>query len=150
MPDQLSDQSPQEDLFDLKLNATGKHYIRKFATLARISVLLGVLVTFISVTITIIRLVKIGRPDSTGGILGLINSAYPYYSLVHAVFFCLLLYYYGETGKYLKKGIDYTDEESFNQSFQALYRSTALAVINFSLTLIVDVPYFIWLMKNYL
>ena len=151
MSDQFSDPHPQEDLFEVKLNATGKFYIQKFASLARVSVGLGVLVTLVSATITIIRLIKVGRPVSIGdGFLGVINSVYPYYSMVHAVIFCLLLYYYGKAAKCLKKGIDYSNDELFNQSFPALYRSTLLAVINFSLTLIVDAPYFIWVIKYYL
>lgn len=151
MQDPLGDHSRKEDLFDIRLNATGRVYALKFYSIAGYSVILGGLIILITIGETIIRLAKEPRMLSSGaGLMGFVNSIYPYYSFVHAILASLLLYYYGITGRYLKAGINYNNEESFNLAFKALFLSTVFAVVNFALTILFDIPYLVWLIRHYL
>src|SRR5689334_7093968 len=131
MQDPVGSPNPDGDLFDLKLNSTGKTYALKFYTMARVSVVFGVLIIVVIIVETTVRLIKLpGKLSSGDGVMNFVDTIYPYYSFAHAILASLLLYYYFLAGKYLKTGINYSNEESFNLAFKALYLSTVFSVIN--------------------
>jgi hypothetical protein len=151
MQDPVGSQNPDGDLFDLRLNSTGKTYALKFYAIVRISTTLGALIIVIIIVETVVRLIKLPRKLSSGeGVMNFVDTIYPYYSFVHAALASLLLYYYFLAGKFLKTGINYSNEESFNLAFKALFLSTVFSVVNFALTVIIDTPYFVWLIRHYL
>jgi hypothetical protein len=117
------EQTGQTDLFDIKLTASGKLYIRKFVTISRAVILMGIILLLVHLASSIIRLIKYDPAIfAKNKLLLLDHKILPYYLLIYTFLFLLQFYYYWKTGSYLKKAIDYNDETVFNNSLTALYR----------------------------
>ena len=131
------EQTEQHGLFESKLNESGKIYIRKFATAVRLLILIGALVSLLSLTISMIRFIKMNSFDAFGDKLVQFQyHVYPFYLLVYVVLAILQLYALWKLSIYLSKGADYNDEVSFNESFRYLYRNTIFAVISLGISLL--------------
>ena len=125
----------QRELFDIKLTASGKLYIRKFAVLARTIILLGLVISFIHIATTVISYIKFDPSlYAKYKLLVLENKLLPYYTLVYCLLFYPQMYFYWQVTKCLKKGLNYNDEETFNRGFHALFRYSILGVASMALS----------------
>jgi len=135
----LMDQSPQQNLFDVKLNDPGKLYIRKFAVAARILILIGVLISLIFITGTIIRTVKVDPSIfANNKPLRLQHRIFPFYTVVYSILVFLQLYFYWKVSRCLSRGVNYNNELMFNESFAALYRNALFGIATLFLALLMN------------
>lgn len=131
------EQTEEQTLFDSKLNETGKKYIRKFAAATRTLLLFGILLSLVFLATNIARMVKIDTDVFLNKAVGLYYKIYPFYSLIYIVVFFSQTYLYWRAGKYLLKGVDFTDESAFNESFAILYRNAVLGIVGLAFSLVV-------------
>ncbi|MEI9909843.1 MAG: hypothetical protein WDO71_09340 [Bacteroidota bacterium] len=88
------DEARQQGIFDIKITASGKSHIRKFAVAARIVILTGLIISFIHITVTLIRLIKINPavyPNDKQ--LQIEHTLIPYYLVIYCVFYFLQMYF---------------------------------------------------------
>lgn len=89
------------DLFELKINSSGKIYIRKFVTIARIGILVSILLSIILIATTAVSSI-IFKPSKYSGFKYLLlqRELLPYYTLVLCVILYLHIYFYWQLTKY--------------------------------------------------
>lgn len=132
----MMEETTSPDLFDVKLNASGKYYIRKFARIVRIVIILGIIVTLIQIITTVLTSVKFNWASyENDNLILLERRLWPLYLAVYTVFFCLQLYYYWQLSRQLTEADDYTNEDQFNRSFYYLFRYAFMGMIIFSLAI---------------
>jgi len=131
------EQTGQKDLFEIKLNESGRIFILKFAFLARIIIVLGIIISLIHIASTVIRYI-IFDPSvySSYPYLLLENSFLPYYTVFYCILFYTQMYFYWQLTKYLRKGLKYKDEQMFNRAFRSLFRFSAFGVASMILSLL--------------
>lgn len=124
------DQPPQQDLFDIKLTVSGKTYIRKFAILARTLILLSIIISFFHIASTAFWILELRKFDLVRGTdLWIEYTFMPYYIVAYCVLFYPQVYFYWQATKFLKKGVNYNDEESFNKAFRSLFIYAVFGII---------------------
>ena len=130
------EEAEQQNLFDVKLSATGRYYIRRFAVLARIIILFGLIISGIHIASTVIAYVKFD-PNllKKYKLLVLQNKISPYYTFVYCLLFYPQMYFYWQVTRYLKKGLIYNDEETFNKAFHSLFRFSVFGLGSIVLSL---------------
>lgn len=129
------DPTEQKDLFDVKLSASGKFYIRKFAIVARIIILIGLIISFIHIASTVIRYINFDPSlYAKYEYLSLENKLLPYYTAFYCILFYPQMYFYWQVTKYLRRGLDFNDDESFNKAFHALFRYSVFGVASILLS----------------
>ena len=122
-----------EDLFDIRVNETGKRYIQKFYSLATLIFILNLVVALIFITIEIDRIIKIGNFKYANSLSPLRKWYFiiaPYFIIFHTMFGVLGLYYYVFFSKKIKKSLKDIDEKGFNSSFRYLYLNSLILVIS--------------------
>jgi hypothetical protein len=145
------EQTEQKDLFDIKLTASGKSYIRKFGAATRILIMVGILVSLIFIAGTIIRAVKVDPAIFASNKLLLFqHRIFPLYTAVYSILFFLQIYCYWKVSRDLSKGIDYNDEIKFNESFTALYRNAVFGITTLILSLLMNILDLYFLIEYYL
>lgn len=126
-----------DDLFDLKLNAYGITYIRKFAVWARLFILIGVVISLVHITSTIAHYFIFDAASYVGfDYLIWEHKLLPYYTVCYCLLFYPQMHLYWQVTRFFKKGLNYNDEKSFNEAFRVLFRSTAFGLASFLLSLI--------------
>jgi hypothetical protein len=141
----------QKDLFDIKLSASGKFYIRKFAIVARIIILTGLIISFIHIASTMIRYISFDSSlYAKYEYLSLENKLLPYYTAIYCILFYPQMYFYWQVTKYLRKGLDFNDDETFNKAFRALFRysvfglsSVLLSSLSYGFELFIFIKYYL-------
>lgn len=123
------DQTTQDHLFDVKVNASGKLYLRKFAGIARAIILVGLFISLIHLSSTVLRHLTYKSYDLSGNReLWLEYQLLPYYTAIYCILFYPQMYFYWQTTKYLRKGLECNDEETFNKAFRSLYRYAVFGI----------------------
>jgi hypothetical protein len=129
------DQPPQQDLFDIKITASGKLYIRKFAIITRIIILIALIISGIHIATTAIAYIKFDPSlYAKYKLLVLENKLLPYYTFGYCLLFYPQMYFYWQATRYLKKGLNYNDEETFNKAFRALFLYSVFGVASIALS----------------
>lgn len=125
------EEAGQKDLFDLRVSSSSKNHIRRFASIARISVLAGLLISFIHIASTVIRykIFDLGADYTDYPYLVLENRLLPVYTIIYCLLFYPQMYLYWQVTRLLKKGMNYEDEQSFNKAFGTLYRYALLGLM---------------------
>jgi hypothetical protein len=125
------------DLFDLKINPSAKIHIRRFAKIARISIVIGLLISFIHIASTVLRYSAFSESDYADyPYLLLENRLLPFYTIIYCLLFYPQLYLYWQVTQLLKKGLNYDDEQTFNKAFSALSRYALLGLILLMLSIL--------------
>jgi hypothetical protein len=120
----------QKDLFELKISPSAKIHIRRFALIARISIVIGLLISFIHIASTVIRYRIFDTADYADyPYLLLENRLLPFYTIIYCLLFYPQIYLYWQVTHLLKKGLKYDDEQTFNKAFGALSRYALLGLI---------------------
>jgi hypothetical protein len=131
----MDDQPAQQDLFEIKLTASGKIYIRKFAIIARIIILVGIIISFIHIASTVMWQINLEKYDlGKNSDLWLEYKVLPYYTLVYCILFYSQMYFYWQATKFLRKGLQYNDEKTFNKAFRSLFRYVVFGVASILLS----------------
>jgi len=125
-----------DHLFEIKINASGKHYIRKFSFFARVTILIGIGISLIHITSSLIHYYFIFDESNYGDYKYLLleYKLLPYYIVFYCLLFYTQMYFYWQVVKYLKKGLDYNDEEIFNKAFPILFRYSVFGVASLLLS----------------
>jgi hypothetical protein len=139
------------DLFGIRVNASGKLYIRKFAFFARLMILIAIIISLIHVASTLTRYFVLDPAIySDYKYLQLEHQLMPYYTAFYCLLFYPQMYLYWQVTRYFKKGMNYNDEETFNKAFQALSRYSVLGVaslilssISYGFELFVFIKYYV-------
>lgn len=140
-----------KDLFETRLNSTGKLYIRKFATLVRYIILLSIIISSLNIIAATVEAIKIDIGIYAGNKLLLLrHKISPFYTAVYFILFAFQIYYYWMVTRYLSRGIKYNDETEFNQSFQALYHHAFFGALTLGLALLMNIFDFYLFTKFYL
>jgi len=131
------EQPEQNDLFEIRLTPWGKYYIRRFAAIARMIILAGILISFIHIASTVIGYI-IFKPSQYAGYKYLLleNRLMPYYMALYCMLFYPQMYFYWQATKYLKRSLDFNDEDAFNKSFRSLFRSSVFGIASVLLSLL--------------
>jgi len=122
--------SANEDLFDVKINSSGKYYFRKYAVVVRAIILAGILLSIIHIASSVLWLLVIRRdyPPEKGTDLWFEYKILPFYVL----FYCILLYpqlfFYWRATKFIRLGLKNHDEDAFNNAFRNLFRYAVMAL----------------------
>ncbi|HEY6506241.1 MAG TPA: hypothetical protein VIZ28_19830 [Chitinophagaceae bacterium] len=144
------EQTEGKDLFEIKLNDPGKMYIRKFAVLARVMILVGLFISLIHITSTVLRYTSFDPELYANYKYYLLEHKFlPYYTVIYCLLFYPQMYTYWQVTKCLRKGLNYNDEAVFNKAFQALFRYSvfgvilmALSVLSYGFELFVFIKYY--------
>jgi len=126
----------QDDLFEIKITGSGKYYIYKFASIAKLVILVSVLISLIHVATTVVGLL-IFKPDRYAGYKYLLmeRRLLPYYTVIFCIVLYLQLYFYWQVTRHLRVGVALNDEEKFNKAFQLLFRYSAFGLVSVLLSL---------------
>jgi hypothetical protein len=145
------EQTEPNDLFETKLNAEGKFYIGKFASVVKAVIILGILLSAMNIAIEVIRITKIDSAVfSHNTILLWEHRIYPFYMFGSIILLAIQLYCYWKLSAYLRKGIQYSDDVLFNRSFYFLYRYAIIGLAAFILVIIMTAFYLYWNIHQYL
>lgn len=124
-------------LFQLKLNTSGKIYVRKFAFFSRIIILISIVITLVHIASTVIRYFTLDPSVYDNyEYLQLENTLLPYYTALYCLVFFLQMYLYWQATRHLKKGLNYDDEDTFNKAFHTLFRYSVVGVISLLMSLV--------------
>jgi hypothetical protein len=116
------EQLNQDDLFDIKVNTSGKLYLRKFAALARIIILISILISLLNITSTIFRHISLRGYDLSNYPTARLEYKFlPYYAALYCILFFPQMYFYWQATKYFRKGMEIKDEATFNKAFRSLF-----------------------------
>lgn len=130
------EQAEQENLFEAKVNDTGRMYIRKFASIIKPVLLLGIIISLLRLAEEYIHAIKadpaIYRYNS---LLSFENSLLPYYMTVHTIVFFFQVYFYWKTSRLLLRGINEDSEADLNNAFKALFQNAFYGLISLILSL---------------
>jgi len=145
------DQTVQNDLFEVRVTRAGKYYIRKFAIIARIIILIGILISLVHVATTVISYIIFDPSKYTGYKYLLLEiRLLPYYTVLFCILFYPQLYYYWKVAKYLQEGLNLNDDDTFNKAFRSLFRyavfgiaSAFLSLLFYGLELLIYVIYYL-------
>jgi hypothetical protein len=125
------------DLFGIRVNASGRIYLRKFAFFARLMILIGIIISLIHVASTLTRHFTFDPARYSGyKYLELEHQLMPYYTSFYCLLFYPQIYFYWQVTRYFKKGLNYNDEETFNKAFHSLLRYSLFGVASLLLSLI--------------
>jgi hypothetical protein len=116
------EQTEQQDLFDIKISASAKVYIKKFAVITRIIIFVGIIISFIHIATSVLWLISLEKYTLVkGSDLWIEYKIMPYYTAFYCILFYPQLYFYWQATKYLRKGSKYSDEKTFNKAFKSLF-----------------------------
>lgn len=131
------DQKINDDIFETRVNQLGKIYIRKFALLVRAFILIGIVISLIHISSTILRYLLLKPYRFQPGSHDYWDyTLYPYYTVIHCGLFFSQLFFYWQTTKYFRKGLQFNDEQIFNKAFRSLFRYALFGVITLSLSIL--------------
>jgi hypothetical protein len=126
-----------DDLFRIRINATAKPYINRFAFMVRIIILIGIVITFIHIASSTLWLLQMKKFDLVPGSARWYEyKILPYYVVIHCLLFYIYAFFYWQASKFLRKGIKYDSEEMFNKAFKSLFRYAAFAIVSLILSTI--------------
>ena len=127
----------QNDLFEIKVTASGKYYIQKFATVARAIIFVSILISLIHIASTVVG-VMIFQPSRYAGYKYILLQAKlsPYYTVAFCIVLYLQLYSYWQVTRYLRIGLELNEEEKFNKAFKLLFRYSAFGLASVLLSLL--------------
>ena len=139
------------DLFEIKLNASGKIYIRKFVIFSRLIILIGIVISLIHIASALIRYftLDVSTYENFKYLL-LEQKLLPYYTAFYCLLFYPQMYLYWKVTRHLNEGLNYNDEETFNKAFHAFFRysifgvaSLLLSLISYGFELFVFIKYYV-------
>ena len=118
------------DLFDVKINSSGKYYLRKFASVIRIVILAGIFVSCIHIASSVLWLLEIKKkyPPVAGTDTWIEYKTLPFYLLVYCALLYPQLFFYWRATKFIRMGLKNSDENTFNKAFRYLLRHAVLAL----------------------
>ena len=120
------------DLFEIKLTEEGARYIRRFIPIVKFILILGILISTVSMADGIYFMLY-NKVDFS--MLDYWQSLYfkifPFYQCFHSVLFLIQIYFYWKVRQHLKTGITYRNEISFNRSFLYLYKNAIWILLAF-------------------
>ena len=124
------DQTGQNDLFEIRVTPSGKYYIRRFAIIARIIIIISILISFIHIATAVVALI-IFKPSQYASYKYLLlgTRLLPYYTVVFCIVLYLQMYSYWQVTKYLRKGLELNDEDRFNKAFESLYKYSLFGIV---------------------
>jgi|SRR5688572_8380834 len=128
------EQARQQELFEIKINESGKIFILKFAALARIIIVIGIIISFIHIASSAIWYITFDPTISNIDPYRLLNRFLPYYITFYCLFFYPQIYFYWQVTKYFRKGLKYNDEQTFNKAFRSLVRFSAFGIASMILS----------------
>jgi hypothetical protein len=127
------DTESHKDLFEIRVNETGKRYLLKFYSFATIIFILNLVVASAFIVIQFDRIIKSGNfkyGDSLSPLTKWYFIVAPFFIIVHTIIGVLGLYYYVFFSKKIKESLRDNDEQQFNLSFQYLYINSLILVIS--------------------
>jgi len=128
------------DLFDIKLSEDGIGYIRKFTRIVKFVIVIGILISAISITMGLYSQLSNKFDLSVLSYWRRVYFAsYPFFQFLHAALFLVQIYFYWRFRQSLAFAINYKNEISFNQSFLFLYKNAIWAAISMSSAFIFSV-----------
>jgi len=128
-----------KDIFEIKLNETGKRYIQKFSSLGSIILIINVFVTLIIIGLEIYSLARDNNTKTITSPKEAYFLIYPYYSICYSIVALAGLYYYVLFFKKIKNSVTNSDELRFNLSFKYLYRNALIFLISMILFTLIAV-----------
>ncbi|MBL7745003.1 MAG: hypothetical protein JNN00_16130 [Chitinophagaceae bacterium] len=145
------EQTGQQELFEIRLNASGKHYIRRFAGVVRVIILISIIISLLYIVSTLIEVIKLDHSIYSGNKLLLFRrTVTPFYVVVYLALFAMQIYYYWKMTRSALKGVDYNDEEEFNRSFRSLYRHAIFGALTLGFSILLGFFDFYLMIKYYL
>jgi hypothetical protein len=127
----------KDSLFDLKLSASGKLYIRKFVFITGVVTIAGVLLSLLFLVESIFRIVHY---HPLPGVFPLLHIRYrfaPFTSIIYSLLIFCQLFFLLRTRKNFSDGVRYSDEEKFGQAFADLYRNSVWSLLAVLLSLLI-------------
>ena len=143
------EQTEDQHLFDIKLTASGKNYLRKFAVNTRMIIVCALVVVLVNVTVVTIVLLRVEPPLNDNDLV-LQHKLLPYYTALYCILNFPLLYLYWQVTTFLRKGINHNDEETLNKAFASWYRYSLIGVASVMLSLLNYGFELYWYVKHYL
>ena len=136
------------DLFEIKLSEEGTRYIRKLLPLAKSILILGILISAVSIANGIYFMMN-NKLDFSGLSYwqNLYFKIFPFYQCLHSVLFLMQIYFYWKVRQYLMAGIKYKNEISFNRSFFFFYKNAVWTIITFVTAFIFSVLDFVYVLS---
>jgi hypothetical protein len=129
------DPENKNDLFSIHLNNEGASHILRFTKLVRIYLAIGIAFTLIALINDYFLIADLGRQYSSG-YLNIYFKIYPFLVIIGVVIFILELIYFRKLGLSLRRAIQQTDENGFNQAFENLTSLTWVAIASSVLAII--------------
>ena len=124
-------------LFENKLSEEGTRHLRKFLKLVRFILLIGILISALSITSGIYSRVNSSFDYSSLGYWhGLYLKIFPFYQFCYSMLFLTQIYFYWKISQQFANALKYDNEISFNQAFRYLYLNAIWALITMSLGLV--------------
>jgi hypothetical protein len=124
-----------DNIFEVKLDETGKSYIRKIYKLSGLLLFGGLILTVFLGIIQIVRFIKHNQSNASGLWPNLILKVYPFINFVLLILNIIALVYYFKFSKGLAKSIADDNPVRFNNSFKYLYSSIVLNLLVVALSL---------------
>jgi hypothetical protein len=133
----MNEELIHRDLFDSKLSASGKLFIRKFASLTQTLMVFGIIISALIVIQAIVRFIRF-KPEIFNALplMKLQYTTYPYVAVISSIILLLQVFYYRKAGKLLSESVNDGDEEKFNSSFSYLYRNAVVSIGAFILSIL--------------
>lgn len=129
------EQTGKQDLFEIKLNDSGKLYIRKFAVIARIAIVIGIIISFIHIATTVMWYTNYAPlVDNRDSYFLLEYRFLPYYIVFYCLLFYPQMYLYWQVTKYLRNGLKDINEQTFNKAFRSLFKFSVFGVASLLLS----------------
>ena len=135
------------DLFEIKLSEDGIKYIRKFARLVKVVVILDILISIASISSGIYYILGNTVDYSTFDYSKrLYFKLFPFFQCLHSLLFLVQLYFYWRFKKYILVGVNYKNETNFNQAFHELYKNGIWAIITMTIAFMFSALDFIFIL----
>ena len=141
---------PESSLFEIRVNETGKIYIRKFLRLI-VPGLIFFLLTFIISLCMSVKYILLSYDNTGLGKIPLSLRASYSFSGLTSIVNLLAIIFYMRFAKALKNGLAKNDEQLFNRSFRYLSTNALLFLVTMIMTLLIWCWSFAggWLLDNF-
>ena len=135
-------------LFENKLSEEGIRYIRKFLRIVKFVLLIGILISALSMASGVYYKLKDRFDYSLFDYWqGLYFKFFPFYQWFHSILFLVQIYFYWKISQQFTAALKYENEISFNQAFRYLYINAIWALITMSVGLVFSIVDFLYILS---
>ncbi|MEO8405000.1 MAG: hypothetical protein ABI480_10405 [Chitinophagaceae bacterium] len=124
------------NLFEVKLDETGRRYIRKLYRLLTLILIGFTIISIAAGVIQIHRIIRYADKSIVGLLPNLILGVEPMVSLFLIFINAIALVYYYKFAKTISSGVDDDNPIRFNESFKFLYRNVLVNMVSLVLNIV--------------